>query len=328
MESVRSVLVGELNLALVMAPPQDTKITAVPFAPAPLYAVLLETHPAAHKESVMLEDLAKDEWILFAKRVHPLVYETIMDTARRNSIVPKHAHNIMSPQQAVDLVSEHVGVAILTEPTPPGLKADGVVVKPLSDAALCLETCVVMRADDDSRLTNEYARAFLRKYTAQRGESLNSIKAGRKRAEYGDVLIKRLAKDLLAAILERVSVPLKKADLLTVAQHVLTSVPYNRLPLLAKRHKLEVEKSSASPVELLQKHVSRYDESGLSRFLLEASLLESAYRNDGEPDSDILLSTAKHYRIDAEKVQKAVTQEFVAKQKNKEKKTAPDKSTA
>ena len=83
-----------------------------------------------------------------------------MDTARRNSIVPKHAHNIMSPQQAVDLVSEHVGVAILTEPTPPGLRADGVVVKPLSDAALCLETCVVMRADDDSRLVNEYVRAF------------------------------------------------------------------------------------------------------------------------------------------------------------------------
>jgi ParB family chromosome partitioning protein len=133
---------------------------------------------------------------------------------------------------------------------------------------------------------------------------------------------------ILAAILERVSVPLKKADLLTIAQHVLTSVPYNRLPLLAKRHKLEVEKSSASPVELLQKHVSRYDESGLSRFLLEGSLLESAYQNGGDPDSDILLSTAKRYRIDAEKVQKAVAQEFAAKQKKKEKKSAPDKSAA
>jgi DNA-binding transcriptional LysR family regulator len=39
MESVHSVLVGEVNLAIVTAPPQDTQITAVPFAPAPLYAV-------------------------------------------------------------------------------------------------------------------------------------------------------------------------------------------------------------------------------------------------------------------------------------------------
>src|SRR5208282_4626040 len=43
---------------------------------------------------------------------------------------------------------------------------------------------------------------------------------------------------ILAAILERVSVPMKKADLLTVAQHVIGSVSYNRTPFLAKRHKL------------------------------------------------------------------------------------------
>ena len=133
---------------------------------------------------------------------------------------------------------------------------------------------------------------------------------------------------ILAAILERVSVPLKKADLLTIAQHVLTSVPYNRLPLLAKRHKVEIEKSSAFPAELFAKHVSRYDESDLSRLLLEISLLEMTYRSGGDPDSDALLSTAKRYRVDTDKLQKAVAQEFVAKQKKKEKKSPPEKSTA
>src|SRR6266446_1309094 len=51
-ESVHSVLVGEVNLALVTAPPEDTQITAVPFAPAPLYAVLPENHPAARQGSI------------------------------------------------------------------------------------------------------------------------------------------------------------------------------------------------------------------------------------------------------------------------------------
>ena len=168
MESVHSVLVGEVNLALVTAPPQDAQITAVPFAPAPLYAVLPENHPAAHKERLVLQDLAKDEWILFAKRVHPLLHEAIMDTARRESIVPKYAHDVFAPQQAVDLVSEHLGVAILTLPTASGFHADGVVVKPLSDASLCFETCVIMRADNESRLVNEYVRMFLRKYAPHR----------------------------------------------------------------------------------------------------------------------------------------------------------------
>jgi DNA-binding transcriptional LysR family regulator len=168
MESVRSVLVGEINLALVTAPPHDSQITAVPFAPAQLYAALPETHPAAHKERLVLQDLAKDKWILFPKRVHPLLYEAIMDTARRGSIAPKHAHDVIAPQQAMDLVSEHVGVAILTQPTAPGFHAAGVVVKPLSDTSLCFQTCVIMRADNDSRLVNEYVRMFLRKYELQR----------------------------------------------------------------------------------------------------------------------------------------------------------------
>jgi ParB family transcriptional regulator, chromosome partitioning protein len=133
---------------------------------------------------------------------------------------------------------------------------------------------------------------------------------------------------ILAAILERVSASLKKADLLTVAQHAVGTVGYNRLPLLAKRHKVEIEKARATPVELMLKHISRYDESGLCRLLLEVSLLDSAYRNGGAEDNDVLLETAKRYRVDAEKVHKAVVQEFAAKQKKKEKKAAPDKGAA
>src|ERR1700722_14229348 len=168
MESVRSVLVGEVNLALVAETPQHSRITSVPFAPAQLYAALPEAHPAAHKERLVLHDLSKDKWILFPKRVHPLLYEAVMDTARRESIAPKHAHNVIAPQEAVDLVSDRLGVAILTQPTAQGFHSDGVVVKPLSDTSLYFETCVIMRADNDSRLLNEYVRIFLRKYAPQR----------------------------------------------------------------------------------------------------------------------------------------------------------------
>ena len=167
-ELVRSVMAGELNLALVTAPPEDPKITAVPFAQAPLYVALPETHAAAQKEHIVLQDLANDEWILLARRVHPVVHGAIMDAARREGIAPKHAHEIITAQQAVHLVSEHVGVAILTKPTAFGFGAEGVVVRPLSDTSWCFPTCVVMRSDDDSRLANEFARSLLRKYAPQR----------------------------------------------------------------------------------------------------------------------------------------------------------------
>jgi DNA-binding transcriptional LysR family regulator len=168
MESIRSVLVGEVNLALVTAPPQETQITAVPFASAPLYAALPESHTAARKENLFLRDLAEDHWILFAKRVHPIVFEAIMDTAQRESIIPKQAHDIFTPQQAVDLVSEQVGVAIFPKPTSPLSHASGVVLKPLCDASLRFDTCVIMRAADESKLVNEFVRSFLRKHVPQR----------------------------------------------------------------------------------------------------------------------------------------------------------------
>ncbi len=166
-ELVRSVMAGELDLAMVTAPLENSQITAAAFARAPLYAVLPQTHAAAQKEHIELQDLANDEWILLARRVHPGIHGAIMDAARREGIAPKHAHDIITAQQAVHLVSEHVGVAILTKPTALGVRAEGVVVKPLSDTSLCFQTFVIMRTDDDSRLTNEFARSFLRKYAPQ-----------------------------------------------------------------------------------------------------------------------------------------------------------------
>jgi hypothetical protein len=52
----------------------------------------------------VLHDPAKDQWILFARRVHPVVHDAIMEAARRKGIAPKHAHDIITPQEAIHLV--------------------------------------------------------------------------------------------------------------------------------------------------------------------------------------------------------------------------------
>ena len=82
-------------------------------------------------------------------------------------ITPKHVHDIITTQQAVHLVCEHVGVAILTKPTALGFGAEGVVLRPLSETSLCFQTCLIMRTDDDSQLANEFARSFLRRCAPQ-----------------------------------------------------------------------------------------------------------------------------------------------------------------
>ena len=163
-ELVRSVVACELNLALVTAPSLNAAITAVPFAQTPLCAALPESHPAANNECLELQDLAEDEWILFPKRLHPIVHDAIMKVARRDGITPKCTHDAVTAEQAVQLVSEQVGVGIVTNPNALAFRTKGVVLKPFSDQSLWFETCVIMRRDDDSRLTNQFVRTFLRKY--------------------------------------------------------------------------------------------------------------------------------------------------------------------
>jgi DNA-binding transcriptional LysR family regulator len=167
-ELVRSVMAGELNLAFVTAPLEHSQLTTVAFAQAPLYVALPQSHAAARKEHIALQDLEKDEWILFARRIHPVVHDAIIEAAQSKGIAPKQAHHIITAEQAVHLVSEHAGVAILTQPPNTSTKTEAVVVKPLSDASLRYKTCVITRTESESRLVSEFVRTFLSRYCFHR----------------------------------------------------------------------------------------------------------------------------------------------------------------
>jgi ParB family chromosome partitioning protein len=130
---------------------------------------------------------------------------------------------------------------------------------------------------------------------------------------------------ILATILQRLSAPLKKADLQTVAHYLIGHLSYSQVPALAKRHKVEAKKDSTSAQEVLAKQVSTYDEAELCKLLLEISLLDSAYQRSTVGRDDVLMDAAKRYRVDAEKLQKAVAEELAAKQDKKTKAGAKPK---
>ena len=131
---------------------------------------------------------------------------------------------------------------------------------------------------------------------------------------------------VLATILQRVSVPLKKAELMVVVQYLIGHLTYSQVPTLAKRHKVEAKKDSVSAQELLAKQVSKYDEAELCKLLLEISLLDSAYQRSTSSRDDVLMDVAKRYRIDTEKLQKVVAKEFTAKRDKKAIKSSVRKS--
>jgi hypothetical protein len=71
--------------------------------------------------------------------------------------------------------------------------------------------------------------------------------------------------------------------------------------------------------------VGTYDEAELCKLLLEISLLDSAYQRSTASRDDVLMDAAKRYRVDAEKLQKAVAEELAAKRDKKTKTKAKPK---
>jgi ParB family chromosome partitioning protein len=147
----------------------------------------------------------------------------------------------------------------------------------------------------------------------------------RKRIEQ-DKLAITIRHRILAAVLAKVAAPLKKSDLLQVAQYVVAHLPYAQVQSMAKRHKVEADKNGASLESLLAKRIASYDEAGLCRTLLEITLLDSAYQRGSNGPNDPLRETAKRYRIDTAKIEKAVAEQAAAKQQKG--KTATKKRAA
>jgi ParB family chromosome partitioning protein len=134
---------------------------------------------------------------------------------------------------------------------------------------------------------------------------------------------------ILAAVLAKVAAPLKKSDLLQVAQYVIAHLSSAQVQTLAKRHKVEADKSSASLESLLAKRIASYDEAGLCRTLLEVSLLDSAYQRGSDGPNDSLLETAKRYRIDTAKIENAIGEQLTAQQRKRQsRKTTVKKNVA
>jgi len=78
--------------------------------------------------------------------------------------------------------------------------------------------------------------------------------------------------------------------LLTVAHYLIGHLSYSQVPALAKRHKVEANKDSASAQELLAKQVGKYEEAELCKLLLEISLLDLAYQRSSASRGDVLMT--------------------------------------
>lgn len=158
----QKVATGALDLAVVAAVGESKQITATPLSSAPLYILLERSSPLTHDRGITLSQLAEIPWILFDHRVHPELYDAIMQRAASVGIRPSEQHHVTTAEHAAQLVHQVGGVAFLSRWGAWKVAVDGLTIRPLDEPGLSIRTVIAAQVHA-SRLIGQFIRAFVKK---------------------------------------------------------------------------------------------------------------------------------------------------------------------
>ena len=157
------VLMGKLDLAIITEPTETPKLIRTWIARQPLFLAMSLRDRLVTRYTVTIKDLDQRDCILFDKGVHPTVYDGIFALASREHIQFGQLQHVMSAEGAAQLLHNEQRVAILTRTGAWRISEHGITIRPIVDQSLLLKTALVMRADNPSRILNEFTKAYVTK---------------------------------------------------------------------------------------------------------------------------------------------------------------------
>jgi DNA-binding transcriptional LysR family regulator len=160
---VHDLLASLIDLAIVHEPPESSLLTCVQIAEQPFYIAMAKRDGLAYFPTVSLDQMNGRHWILFERQLHPPVYDAIIQAATQRGIRPQSIQHVITPEEAFPFVADGSAVAFVVKAGALLVARNGVTVRPLNESSLRLKTCLVCRANDDSKIASEFVRAYMRK---------------------------------------------------------------------------------------------------------------------------------------------------------------------
>ena len=160
---VHDLLAGVVDLAIAHEPPESPLLTCVQIAEQPFYIAMAKRDELASCPSVSLDQMNGRHWMLFERQLHPPVYDAIIQAAAERGVRPQSIQHVIAPEEAFPFVSDGSAIAFVVKAGALLIARNGVTVRPLNESSLRLKTCLLCRADDDSKIASEFVRAYMRK---------------------------------------------------------------------------------------------------------------------------------------------------------------------
>jgi len=124
---------------------------------------------------------------------------------------------------------------------------------------------------------------------------------------------------VLGAILEKVTVPLSKADLELVAREFINRLPQEYRAILSQRHSpIPINGKERKGESEIGTTLKNLDEAGYSRLLVELALLDAAHNAYAREAAERLEAVAKRHRVNAQRIAESVAADFAARRKKRD----------
>ncbi len=160
---VHDLLAGALDLAIVTEPQESPLLSKVQIGESPFYIAMAKRDELANYSSVALDMMAGRRWIMFERRLHPPLYDSILHLAEQRGIAPSTIQHITSPEEAFPFVVDGTALAFLVKAGALLMARNGVTIRPLAETELRMKTYMASRVDNESKIASELLRAFMRK---------------------------------------------------------------------------------------------------------------------------------------------------------------------
>lgn len=160
---VQDLLSGTLDFAIATEPPESPLLTMLQLSESPFYIAMSKTDHLANYPALTLEMMGGRRWILFERRLHPPLHDSVLELAERQRSSASSVQHVTTPEEAFPFVADGLAIALVAKSGALLMARNGVTVRPLAEAGLLLRTYLISRVDDDSKIAGELVRAFARK---------------------------------------------------------------------------------------------------------------------------------------------------------------------
>ena len=151
-EAITALENGDIDLAFArLEGDLGTNIQSSPLIRERLAVALPEKHKLANLSEVALGELSQEQFIMFARKISPLSFDTITGMCRKEGFFPKVIHEVRSVASQIAFVGCGQGIALVPYSIT-RFSYPNVVILPLAEHLDFITTAIAWRKDRDNHL--------------------------------------------------------------------------------------------------------------------------------------------------------------------------------